>query len=464
MPIEIKTFENLLQSKTNIVVARTDLTDLLDASQVLQFLAASSRSDETIYFQLAKLLTAFNINTATGDDLEKRAKDYDVDLRGATRAQGQVRFERPGTVGTETIPVGTIVAGPVEYKTLLAATILGGATQSDIVPALAVDAGEEGNADIGDVNQVISVVAIDGLTVTNVTPMQDGGNEETGPQIRDRIRSKIRGLNRTSPDALWGQALSTELDSGEAVKTASVIEPLTDPSRIDVYIDNGSGTTEVQGVVGVSGILGTGELIIVTATGGEKRFYLINPPVVRDSVTDVPVVQLWRNGSPLTLGTDYHIQTGTGEIQLDPTAFPTGLSAGDSIEAHYNYWSGLIQEVQWKLDGRSANAERWPGGRAAGARAYVLPPTVIKPAIQMTVIVDQEYDSTTVKTRVQNEIIAHINDGGIGDDVIIAELIDVAMEIPGVLNVPISGLSPTADIAIADDQLARVTEAEVTIL
>ncbi len=464
MPIEVRTFTNLLQTKVNVAVTRTDLTDLLDGSQLLQALAASSRSDETIYYQIAKILTVFNIDTATGEDLVGRAQDFNLDVEGPIRAQGQVRFERTGIIGTEIIPTGTIVAGNVEYKTLLDATILAGATTSNDVPALAIDAGEDGNADIGTVTQVVSIVAIDGLTVTNVTPMSDGAEEETASRIRDRIRAKVRGLNRTSPDALTAQALNAELDSGERVQTSAMTEPLTDFGRINIYIDNGSGTTETQEVIGTSSILGTGELVIVGATGGESKFYLVNAPVVRDKITDIPVIQVWRNGGLLTLGVHYHLQSGTGEIQLDPTSFPIGLTAGDSIEAHYNYWSGLIQEVQYRLDGRGSNTVRWPGGRAAGARMYVLPPTVVAPAIQITVTVASGFDAVTVRASVQNEGINHINDGGIGDDVIIAELVDLAMSISGVDDAPIAGLSPTANIPIADDQLARVTAADVTVL
>lgn len=464
MPIEVRTFENLLQTKVNVAVTRTNLTDLLDGSNLLQALAASSRSDETIYFQIAKILTVFNIDTARGEDLVGRSRDFNYDVQGPLRAQGQVKFQRTGIVGIEVIPAGFIVSGPVEYKTLLDATILNGATFSGNVPALAIDAGSDGNSDVGTVNQVVSISTIAGLEVTNVTPMKDGADEETAPKIRDRIRANIRGLNKTAPDALLGQALNTALDSGERVQTSSVIEPLVDAARIDVYIDNGSGTTETQGVIGTDSILGTGELVIVGATGGEKRFYLVFAPVVRDKVTDIPVIQVWRNGGLLTLDVDYRLQTGTGEIQLDPTAFPTGLSPGDSVEAHYNYWSGLIQEVQYRLDGRGSNKVRWPGGRAAGARMYVLPPTIVAPALQVTVIVAQGYTAADVRTRVQNDVISHVNDGGIGDDVVIAELVDLAMDVVGVENVPISGLNPTADIPIADDQLARVTAADVTIL
>jgi hypothetical protein len=464
MPIQVLTFPNLVQTKVNVAVTRTKLTDLLDASQLLQTLAASSRSDETIYYQIAKILTVFNINTATGDDLVGRARDYNVDVEGPTRAQGTVKFERTGTVGVEIIPTGTIIAGNVEYKTLLDATILNGATVSDTVPALAIDAGLSGNADIGTVNQIVSAVAIDGLVVTNVTPMKDGADEETASKIRDRIRATIRGLNRTSPDALIGNALNSSLASGERVQTSSIIESLIDDGRMDLYIDNGSGTTETQVVIGTSSILGTGELVIVTATGGEQRFYLVNAPVVRDKITDIPVIQVWRNGGLLVLGTDYRLQSGTGEIQLDPVVFPTGLAPGDSVEAHYNHWSGLIQEVQYRLDGRGSNKVRWPGGRAGGAKLYVLPPEIVSPALQLTVIVASGYDAATVRTRVQNEVINHVNDGGNGDDVVIAELVDLAMEVTGVQDVPISGLNPTANIPIADDQLARVTAADVTIL
>jgi uncharacterized phage protein gp47/JayE len=470
--IEIRTFETILQTMINVVVTRTELTDLLDASGFTQILVAAARSDETLYFQIAKVITIFNIDKATGQDLTLRALDFDLTRLGPRRAQGTVEFTRDGTSNTKVIPAGTRIAkGEQEYLTLQDATILDTQSISDVVSAIATVAGPESNANVNEVTTVVTAFSdpdLAGLSVTNVAPMQNGANEETDVELRDRIRAKTRSLNRTSPDALRAIALLVELDSGERVLTATVVESLVDFGRVDLFIDNGTGNTETFNTVGDAGATpGLGETLTSSATGGEFRFFLQNPPVRRDPSTDIPQFVLLHNAVALVLGVDYRLQSGTGFVVLDGTAFPTGLAPADSLEAHYTFWTGLVQQVQFEVDGRQSSLQVFPGGRAAGARVFVRVPEVLVPAITTTAVIADGFDGATVRAEILAAELEFVNSLPIGGDIILANLTDIAMEIAGVsdfiINNPIPD-DPPNNIAVADNQIARMTAADFTVL
>ena len=61
----------------------------------------------------------------------------------------------------------------------------------------------------------------------------------------------------------------------------------------------------------------------------------------------------------------------------------------------------------------------------------------------------------------------NINNLPIGADVIVAELIEQAMRVGGMFNIRIqdlTGSTPAADQIILDDQVARITAANITLV
>ena len=108
-----KSHEQILAAMLAKVLTRTDLSDVGDSSGIKHMLAASARQDSEQYYQMSLLLQLFSIDTATGEDLDERAKDIQPALLSrlaSAKAIGQVVFTRKGTTGTNLIPVGTTVS------------------------------------------------------------------------------------------------------------------------------------------------------------------------------------------------------------------------------------------------------------------------------------------------------------------------------------------------------------------
>lgn len=457
--IKIHSEKDLRQKMINYVVANTDLTDLLEGSVLSQILAAAARSDESIYFQIARVLDVFSIDRATGEDLDLRMADYGITRDINVYASGSGSFKRTAVADAFTVPMGTeIQAGGYVYRTTSSAAFGAGNASSAAVTFVAVQVGSGPNTSANTDMTVLtsfSDAAAGGLTFTLASAITGGADAESDKLIRSRAKALIRKLNRTSPDALAAICTTASLN-GEKCTSAKVVESLSNPGRVLIYIDNGGGLVPTETTV-------VDESLTAAATGGEVRFRVQNIPIkwLGAGPGANQKILLKKNGAALTLDTDFWVKSGTGQIVLK-----TGLAATDTLTATYTHWSGLVQEVQKHIDGNASDTATYKGGRAAGADVIVLAPSIVTPTIAASVTVDAAYNGSTVRTEVQTSIINYINGLGVGEDVILAQIMEEGMLVTGVTNMVITTPAPSnppADIAIADNENARATTTSVTI-
>lgn len=474
--IEIRDQATIAQNVRNHMVANTDLTDFLPADPMNQLIEGFAKEMEVPYFQIIKLLTLFNIANCKGGDLDLRLRDYDETRGFADYASGPVLFTRTNAVNVAlAIPAGTEVVSNkgVVYITSTPTSIPIGATQSGIVSIISKQKGASQNAVTGAVSKVVTAFEgpeAEGLVCTNPAPIQNGIDAELDPDAIKRMRAKIRELNRTAPDALQAAALKVGLADGSRVRsTSKPLEDLFTAGRIELFIDNGTGYTESNVDIGdgVPGT-GTGETLVASATAGQFRFRVKNWPVRENYEGDgKPKIRVYKkpNGgawAALANGVDYKCKPGTGDVQL-----AVALAAGDALEAHYTYLTGLVAEVQWTLEGRTSDPDKYPGGLAAGGWLIVRAAKIFKAAIICKVTVADGYDPLVVKATVREALLAFINSLGIGEDIILASLYDVAMEIPGVIDFVVTQPAPAdppGNVIVAYDSIPRYTAADLSVL
>ena len=244
---EPKTFSFMLERMANRVVARTELTDLEDGGVIHTILAGVARELDDQSFQQVNLQRIWDIDTATGEDLDDRGQDVQptkISRLAASKATGDVVFSRTGTTGTVIIPIGTIVrvpGGGAEFETTAAGSILAGDTASASIAIQAVEAGIEGNVDASSISQMAAVTGIE--TVTNAAALSGGQTSESDPQYRARIKAFLRSLPRGTPDALKFAVLSTALDAFGRIVAAEVVElEGAELGIVYIYVDDGTGT------------------------------------------------------------------------------------------------------------------------------------------------------------------------------------------------------------------------------
>jgi uncharacterized phage protein gp47/JayE len=157
-------------------------------------------------------------------------------------ASTNVQFTRVESVGEKIIPSGTVigtVAG-ILFVTTEDATILNGNTNSDVINAIAQEAGSASNVPGGTITQIIS--SIDGVnTVTNTTSSSGGEDQESNTDYFRRFSIWIQGLSKSNTYGVLITAISTPGIVSGAVENH--FPPEDDIYNFTVYVDDGSGST-----------------------------------------------------------------------------------------------------------------------------------------------------------------------------------------------------------------------------
>ena len=454
-----RTRTEILRGMIARVVARSSLVGILRNSVVFHVLAAASDEDAEQYFQLAKLRRLFDIDKATGSDLDDRAAEIKPNLikrRKSLFASGEVQFGRPGTTGDLLIAAGTVVAaedaeGQIKFRTTTNATILNGNSTVSAVPVVALEAGARGNVVGGAIVQLVSRVP--GVTsVTNVAAFTNGQDRESDPSFRARLKLFVQSLSRGTKTAIKSFALNVQLSDGRRVLFANVVEPILPTGDFDVYIDDGTGAIDEFDDT----YIGADDTLINPALGGELDLYTTERPIRDDGSFELRI-----NAVLQTRGADYEMNSANGQVEL-----AVALSAADVVTARYRYYTGLIQETQRVIDGDPATLVTHPGVRAAGTRAIVKPAAVVFQTLAANVSVRSDFDVANVITEVRAVLTAYINGLDIGESIIVSEIIERAMVVTGMFDFQISDLSgsfPAVNQTILPNQVARITAASLVI-
>lgn len=448
------------------VVSQGGLTDVTDSSGLLSVLQAIARQIDEAYYAASLLKACFSISQATGSDLDLRAGDIgNMTRRAAIAATGTVIFYRNAGSGTVTIDQGTqvqtddgILFQTTQQATLTDAnppTIIGHATGQDsgAVPVVAVTAGVSGNVAAGAIDNLATrPTGVDG--VSNVAATVGGQDQESDDAFRARILSYVASLGRGTKQSIVAAVLGAQdAASGRTITFASVIEDQSTPGVATLLIDDGTGqattTATVSDELLTQGLDGPPPN---TAVGGERNFFVAHPPVHPDE----PFTLTSSTRGVLVEGRDYTLAPSYGKVVLS-----AGLSQSEALSATYTFYTGLIALAQRIVEGDPTDPANYPGYRAMGVAVNVRTPQAVTVNIDAVLTVSQGYDPASVESDVVTAMTGYVNALGIGQDILRASLIQAAMNVEGVLNVLL--VSPATDVAVLDDQIARIAASNVTV-
>lgn len=450
-----------MRELTARVVARSRLSRIARNGVVFHLLSAAATEIAEVYYQIARLRLLFSIDSATGSDLDERAAEIvptRIARRAAIAAQGGAQtFTRLGTVGSLVIPAGQIVTatdanGTIRYRTTAAVTITPGNTVSPAVSLVALEPGVRANVAAGQ------IVGLQGapagvVSTTNGAALTNGRDKERDEDFRARIKSYVQSLSRGTPLAIETFARSVVLANGQRAIFAKLVEPVIPDGTSDLLIDDGTGAVESFS----DAYIGSPDVLVASASGGETDVYTTARPI-RDDGSFV----LRINGVPATRGADYELNPVKGQVEL---ASP--LVSSDAVEAEYRYFTGLVAAVARVIEGDPSNRLAFPGVRHAGHLCRVGVPTVAFQTVDASIAVAADFDVTLVSNNVRTAIQSYINGLDIGEPVIVAEIIERAMAVPGMINfrlTDLSGTAPPADQNLAASQVARVVSADITLI
>lgn len=130
----------------------------------------------------------------------------------------------------------------------------------------------------------------------------------------------------------------------------------------------------------------------------------------------------------------------------------------------YLYYTGLLQRVQRIVDGFEPDPANFPGRRAVGGLIETLPPLIKNITIAVTVTTNEGYNISDISNNIKSTIITYIEELGVGEDVILSEIIARVMQLKGVLAVTFNTPTPSTErIVVAKDEKAIISPENIGI-
>ena len=130
----------------------------------------------------------------------------------------------------------------------------------------------------------------------------------------------------------------------------------------------------------------------------------------------------------------------------------------------YLYYTGLMRTVQRIVDGFEPDPETYPGRRAIGGVIELLPPLIRRVQIAVDVTTNEGVNLGEITNEIKSVIINYIRNLGVGEDVIISQIIAKVMSVRGVAAITFNIPTPdTERIPIADIEKAFIEAKDISI-
>ena len=130
----------------------------------------------------------------------------------------------------------------------------------------------------------------------------------------------------------------------------------------------------------------------------------------------------------------------------------------------YLYYTGLLRKVQRIIDGFEPDPVSFPGIKGVGSLIEVLPPLPRRVTVAIDVTTQDGVNLSEISDEITSVIISYVSDLGVGEDVILSDIIVRAKNIDGVTAVTFITPEPTEErIAISSDEKAFIESTDISI-
>ena len=410
----------------------------------------------------------------------------------------------------------TTTAGRVNFVTTADSTVANGDYMSDLTAVQSIAAGALTNAPARTLTEWTSAAPFAGAIVTNIQTLGGGRDLETDDEFRNRIIDHIASLIKATIQAVESASTGVEVvATGQTSVRSKVYEDLI-AELVRVYIDDGSGSfvpdsdlyasdelalvapfgagvitvtgttnfpaagfvilqpgtvdqeileydtlltapPRVQFVAGVTVQLPAGHNIgdvvqvveeVESSTElNEKFFELDNIAVIEGTMNlfHLPPGSTFPNS--LALSADYFMNEGVGQVELINL-----VAATSGVYAFYQWYTGLIEEVQRVLDGDISDPATYPGVRAAGVKLVVEGVDTVNIDVFATLQVASGADKTDLIASAELAVTSYLSSLPIGSDVIRNEIIQRIMETSEDI-IDMSMPIPAANVTVLENEV-----------
>ena len=165
--------------------------------------------------------------------------------------------------------------------------------------------------------------------------------------------------------------------------------------------------------------------------------------------------------TPATKANKLSISNGTKIEPIGKMGYSEDVTTG--IDG-YTYYTGLLRTVQRIIDGYEPDSATYPGRRAIGGIIEILPPLIRRVTASLDVTTNEGVNLNEISNDIKTAIINYVDGLGVGEDVIVSEMIVSVMDITGVEAVTFNEPSPSTErISIADNEKAFINPDDISV-
>jgi len=279
------------------------------------------------------------------------------------------------------------------------------------------------------------------ISVDNVAGLYNGTNAETDGQLKTRLLAYLNSLARSQPEALKFLALSFISLGFVRARYVFVWEDPNRPGYTEIVLDDGTG--------GAGGVR-SGATVSGTVPESGALIIFHESPVV-NSISRVLVD---RGGVPVVyteLDGDYISIPERGVILFDAGVLQAGdvwTISTDTDGVQYQVYTGLVAELQDRIEGDTSDPATRPGWRAAGTRVRVVPADVEWLSFVVRIIPRSGVAVSALSLSVKKATVRFVQTLAPGETLFLAQLIDHLMDDDNLLSVTLfnaDGLTPLSD-------------------
>ena len=248
--------------------------------------------------------------TAQGTYLDYHAETRALTRLPAAKATGVLRFSAPSAAVTDyEIDAGSVAmtSGGVRFETTEKATLAKGKNYVD-VPAIAVEAGANGNAIAGAIH-LMSVYPVGITQCENPEAFSGGSDEESDEKLRERVLESYKRLPNGANAAFYEQ----EAMRFPTVASAKAVGRARGIGTVDVYVSTHAGAPEEK-------LLGE-----IAAALQKKREIAVDVAVKAPTERTIPV------RAELTAEQGWTMQEITDAATAALQAYFTGERLGEAV-------------------------------------------------------------------------------------------------------------------------------------
>ena len=165
--------------------------------------------------------------------------------------------------------------------------------------------------------------------------------------------------------------------------------------------------------------------------------------------------------TPATKVDKFSQSNGTKVTPLGKLNYSTDVTTG--IDG-YTYYTGLLRTVQRIVDGFEPDQVTYPGRRAVGGIIETLPPLIKRVSVSIEVTTNEGVNLNEITNDIKSAIIDYIDELGVGEDVILSEIIVRVMGITGVAAVTFNVPAPSTErVSVADNEKAFIEPTDISV-